>query len=373
MRRSTGFFGVCVICLTFSGPDFAQEVSKVAPGTSVKLPSFDVHPKWKQAFPPDHPFFSEKYPDGTVQGVHARYLARLNGPSVTFHENGKLKSLAYYPDGDRQGPCYLWNDEQELAAYFQSKGGKANGIACLFKEGKPYLVQRWIDGTLDKETLVTRKDDAFLAVDGGEQLSAAQEKLTALMNDFAASEKELKASLRKSASDASKQVDDAKAHAAKVASTARMKADIERSRQEADAMTAAAHTSRSGVQDRTGRVASADERFASEDAKAASKKATAAAADQHKKLEALASSLNGQAKELYIAALTALETALPSESTDSVPVTEATTPKVFIVKWQEGKKGRSHVDEVVAETPADAEAHIRHKHRDARFKSVSPK
>ena len=118
MWRSMVLFGVACFGTCFTGLGFSQEVSPVPPGTPVKLPAFAVHPKWQQAFPPDHPFFVEKYPDGTVQGIHARHLARLNGPSVTFHENGKLKSLAYYPDGVRQGTGYLWNEEQETCRLF---------------------------------------------------------------------------------------------------------------------------------------------------------------------------------------------------------------------------------------------------------------
>ncbi len=229
MRCPMRLFVAFGFWLAFSGLALSQEVSHVPAGTSVKLPEFSVHPKWEQLFPPDHPFFVENYPDGTVQGMHARYLARLNGASATFHENGKLKSLAYYPDGVRQGGGYLWNEEQELAAYFHSKGGKVDGVVCLFKGNEPYLVQKWTDGALDKETLVSRKDGALVAVDGGDQLSPAHEALAGLMKEFTDSEKELNTHLRDSARAINEKIDEAKTHAARVTSAARMKADLAQS------------------------------------------------------------------------------------------------------------------------------------------------
>ena len=317
MRCPMRLFVAFGFWLAFSGLALSQEVSHVPAGTSVKLPEFSVHPKWEQLFPPDHPFFVENYPDGTVQGMHARYLARLNGASATFHENGKLKSLAYYPDGVRQGGGYLWNEEQELAAYFHSKGGKVDGVVCLFKGNEPYLVQKWTDGALDKETLVSRKDGALVAVDGGDQLSPAHEALAGLMKEFTDSEKELNTHLRDSARAINEKIDEAKTHAARVTSAARMKADLARARHEADAATAAAHTGYRGRKDAAGRAASTDAGFSKQDANAATKKAQALASSERQKLNALASSLNGEAKELYVAALTALETALPSEAPDS--------------------------------------------------------
>ena len=386
MWRSMVLFGVACFGTCFTGLGFSQEVSPVPPGTPVKLPAFAVHPKWQQAFPPDHPFFVEKYPDGTVQGIHARHLARLNGPSVTFHENGKLKSLAYYPDGVRQGTGYLWNEEQELAACFQSKAGKANGVACLFKGDEPYLVQKWTDGKLDKETLVSHKYDAIVAVEGGEQLAAAHEKLAGLWDEFAASEKELIVHLRESARAVTDQLDQAKIHAARVTSSERLKADVQRSRQQADALTAAEHTHPRAYgwsyKDRVGRVAGADERFATQDAKAAKQKAEAATAAERQKLNALASSLDGEAKENYVAALTALEIALPSQDSDnpsasaaaaSPSAAAATAKKVFVVHWREGKKGHSHIDEIIADAAEDAKAQIRQKHPHAQFSSVESK
>jgi hypothetical protein len=70
-------------------------------GTVIKIASFEAHPVWKQSFPPDHPFFAQKYPEGKLSGMHTRYLGRLDGPSVILHENGNLKMLMYCPGGLR--------------------------------------------------------------------------------------------------------------------------------------------------------------------------------------------------------------------------------------------------------------------------------
>ena len=102
-----------VICLALSVAACFGEEKPVPPvaggsiqlpsGTVVKIASFAVHPNWKQVFPPDRPFFAEKYAEENLKGMHSRYMGRLDGASVTLHENGKLKSVAFYPEGQHQG------------------------------------------------------------------------------------------------------------------------------------------------------------------------------------------------------------------------------------------------------------------------------
>ena len=72
-------------------------------GTVVKIGSFTAHPKWKQRFPPDQPFFAEKYAEENLKGMHSRYSGRLDGASVTLHENGNVKMLTYSRTANSRG------------------------------------------------------------------------------------------------------------------------------------------------------------------------------------------------------------------------------------------------------------------------------
>ena len=177
-RLST--LAMLVLALTFTHASRGDEPTSPVPpsGDSLQLPSraiiktsaFEAHPVWKRSFPPDHPFFANQYPEGKLQGMHSRYEGRLDGASVTLHENGKLKMLAFYPGGHLQGPCRVWDDDAKMLLFAQYKDDEKHGVACLFKDGVPWLVQEWKTGALENETIVVRKGKDYVAVDDAEQL-----------------------------------------------------------------------------------------------------------------------------------------------------------------------------------------------------------
>ena len=117
-------------------PPVAGGAIRLPSGTVVKIASFTAHPKWKQSFPPDQPFFAEKYAEGNLKGMHSRYSGRLDGASAVLHENGKLKMLAFYPDGQQQGACRVWDEDQRMLLYSKSqqfpavKKARENGGCC---------------------------------------------------------------------------------------------------------------------------------------------------------------------------------------------------------------------------------------------------
>lgn len=175
----------------------ADDSISLPSGTVVKTASFAVHPRWKEAFPPDCAFFAEKYPAGPLKGMHGRYSGRLDGTSVSLHENGTIKMLAYYPAGQRQGAFHLWDEDKHLVFYSQYQDNKKHGITCLFKGGSPWLVQEWNQGDLKGESLVTRKGGEFTVSANSSQLAQAQERLAAAEKDLEETETGVKNNLRK--------------------------------------------------------------------------------------------------------------------------------------------------------------------------------
>jgi len=166
-------------------------------GTVVKIATFAVQPKWTEWFPPDHAFFAEKYAEGNLKGMHSRYSGRLDGPSVTLHENGNLKMLAFYPDGQRQGAFRLWDEDKHLILYSKYQDNKKDGIICLLKDGSPWLIQEWNKGDLQSETLVVRKGSDFVAANDEKQLGEAQKRLSTVEKELNDTENDLKKSMGK--------------------------------------------------------------------------------------------------------------------------------------------------------------------------------
>ena len=165
-------------------------------GTVVKIASFAVHAEWKQVFPPDQPFFAEKYPEGSLRGMHCRYSGRLDGASVTLHEDGTLKTLMYFPGGHCDGPFRVWDEDNHIVLYSKCQDGKKHGVTCLFKDGTPWLVQEWDKGELQSESVVVRKGGDFVTVDDAEQLAKAKKRLSAVEKELSATIHDVKASVR---------------------------------------------------------------------------------------------------------------------------------------------------------------------------------
>jgi len=166
-------------------------------GTVVKIATFAVQPKWTEWFPPDHAFFAEKYAEGNLKGMHSRYSGRLDGPSVTLHENGNLKMLAFYPDGQRQGAFRLWDEDKHLIFYSKYQDNKKNGVTCLFKDGALWLIQEWNKGDLQGETLLVHKGSDYVAINDAKQVDEAQKKLSVVEKELTDTENDSKKSMGK--------------------------------------------------------------------------------------------------------------------------------------------------------------------------------
>ncbi len=352
-------------------------------GTVIKLTSLEAHPNWTGAFPLGHSFYADKYAEGKLHGMYARYKGRLDGASVILHENGNLKILAYFPGGQQQGACRVWDEDKNMLIYARFKDGKKDGVTCFFKDNVPWLIQEWSAGALQNETLVARKGSNFVAVDDAQQLAQAQAKLSAIEKERSDAETELKSTVRSWYVDEKQRIDAEKEKDVRPGAFARLKVAEQRERQEKDARVAAAHTHLWG-QDRVGRVASADERFASGDLKAEKKNANAMAKDATKNLRAMDAALSGESREMYAFALRSLaavtiekapvETKAAAETKAPVETKAADRQRTFIVTYKAGKKkGQIHTEEIRAASAEEAKEKVREQHPHAAFKTIEEK
>ena len=72
-------FALGFLTVFFLATAHADDSIQLPSGTVVKVASFAAHPKWQVCFPPDQPFFAEKDGDGNLQGMHGRYMGRIDG------------------------------------------------------------------------------------------------------------------------------------------------------------------------------------------------------------------------------------------------------------------------------------------------------
>jgi hypothetical protein len=285
-----------------SGPHAAAESIHLPSGTVVKLASLEAHPVWKQYFPPDHPWFAEKYADGKLRGMHGCYGAILNGPSAFLRGNGTVKVLAFFADGKREGECRVYDKNKQLVFFGRFKDDKQNGVTCLLKDGKPWLVQEWKTGSMTGETTLARKGNEFKPDGDATQLAEAKAELAGVERDLLTEVRELKMRLTASLTAAKQKIEDAKDNAAHRYSLARTAAEHAQERLEAV--------------ERRRRHDSDYQEQAAKDADAATKTAEEAAKQGKQQVKQAVTQVKQAATKgsdaLYKFALASLEKAMPS-------------------------------------------------------------
>ena len=68
---------------------------------------------------------------------------KIEGLVLRTHTNGTMSSLASFKNSKRDGPLYCWNEHGQICHYCDWVNGKKQGLACLFNDEKPILVQEW--------------------------------------------------------------------------------------------------------------------------------------------------------------------------------------------------------------------------------------
>lgn len=163
----------------------------------LKLPS-----NWLQSrFPDNAPFYAaQREHDGTAEGMYSfdTETGRLNGSVVMLDEKEQVIRLAEYQSGLRHGELHLWNDSGRLV-FGQYARNHAHGFILLFRQNRPWLIQRWTAGTggsnLEESCLVIYRDNAYQAVpktklteQQTEEVFQAEAMLASLISQFAQDE-----------------------------------------------------------------------------------------------------------------------------------------------------------------------------------------
>jgi len=311
-----------VFCLTTARADDSIQLPS---GTVVKTASFGVHPKWKESFPPDHAFFAEKYGEGNLKGMHSRHGAGLDGASATLHENGNLKMLAYFPEGQQQGSCRVYDEEKHLLLYSKYKDNRKHGITCLLKNGDPCLVQEWDKGELQSESVLVRKGGDFVSADDPQQVAEAQSRLSVVEKELAETERDLKKNVMKWSTDERDHIEKAKGKTLTKLADAKSHVARQRARVEKLARIVGLHTHPGGL-DRIGQEAAAEKRSAEGDLKTEEKNLKAVTKEAKRALEQIDEEIKNHNKQLYHFALAALEKSPPdgsaASSDEQVPATD---------------------------------------------------
>ena len=308
MKRSL-FTGFLIGQLTFAAGALAGDSIRLPSGTTLDTATFEVRPQWREMFAKGHAFYAPKYGSGSLQGMHARDGTKLDGPSATLYENGKLKILATYPDAVRQGAFRVWDESGRMLLYVQYKDGKKHGVVCLFQTGKPWFIQEWKAGELTGETLVRAaggsSDDAKKALAGTEDM--LQESDRDLRKNLRQWVQETTQDIREQNVDAMKPVHEARARAF---SNAHHQADARAGRAAAD-IVAGAHprpNSRIGGAAEAASAGYAREAHAAgKGRKAANKAANATLGKAQKTAHKRDAALDDDQRDLYRFALDSLE------------------------------------------------------------------
>lgn len=155
---------------------------------------------WQQlAFADDASVNVDKRGDGTVRAVAATDRGKLDGSLVLLNTEGRLTAMASYARGSRAGPLRAWEENHRCLLYCDFARNQRDGLTCLFRNGEPWLVERWKKGVLRESYLVRREAEKYRAV-ASDQLGAAagqwrqaQQRLETLLTQFSQREAELAA------------------------------------------------------------------------------------------------------------------------------------------------------------------------------------
>jgi hypothetical protein len=363
------YFLLLVVSLVLTAHQVSQgeTPSPGSPADSIQLPSgaifkvasFQTKPIWREVFPPDRPFYAEKHAEieAKLRGMHARALAKLDGPSVTLYENGNIKTIANYPGGKRQGPFRVWDEDKSMILYTRFKDDKKHGLTCLFKAGVPWLVQEWKAGELVGQSVVARKENEFVPVDDGQQLAQAQKRLSAVEKDIADDEDELKKRMADCFAGLSQRIgtEQEKSYSRALAARSLVKRQANRQAEV-------------GLHSETGILVGREKAVAENNA-------NAVVSAEEQKLQQMNAALEKQARQLYDFALDALEEAMPSVPKATKPVNERRNKKIFSVTYRRMHiRGNPTVTDLIqAESEDDAKKEVLKKCPFAEFQHIEEK
>ena len=138
---------------------------KLASGSVISEVSLKLSETWQSDhFPSGAPVVVAQYPNRTVNAILSLKQGRLSGPAVTLYEDGHLASVSSYETGELHGDFRQWNENRRREFFAQYAHGKREGVSCLFREGRPWLIQDWKKDEAESQYLVVYKKKEMVLV-----------------------------------------------------------------------------------------------------------------------------------------------------------------------------------------------------------------
>ena len=132
-------------------------------GAALRSDSIEPRPGWQDNLLSASSFVG--YFGGQKMGDSGQAIAvianrrgeKLDGPAVSFYEDGHLKTLADYRADQLCGALRIWDENKNRLLYSEYSHGKRHGITCLFSDGLPWIVQEYQRGATATEYYVDLK------------------------------------------------------------------------------------------------------------------------------------------------------------------------------------------------------------------------
>ena len=115
---------------------------------------------WQETlFPLYAPVVVAQYPNRTVHAIVSLKLGKMHGPTVTLHEDGHLASLANCAQGELHEDFWQWDENRQRTFFARFALDNREGLACLFRNGRPWLIQEWKRDEVQAQYLVVYEKD----------------------------------------------------------------------------------------------------------------------------------------------------------------------------------------------------------------------
>lgn len=152
-------------------------------------------------FSKDAPTFSWNYEGGAMGGLVCHQRGKLHGGAAAYYETGEPMTLLTYRESRRDGTLRLWDQSGNITLYAQYTRGNKDGLSCLFKDGRPWLIQLHNKGVLINSYLVIVEQSSYVAIptgvaapnkDHASELDESQKRLAELEKEILDGERKLK-------------------------------------------------------------------------------------------------------------------------------------------------------------------------------------
>lgn len=74
---------------------------------------------------------------------------KKNGTWLTYHDEGRIKTLSTYVDGQKTGPYMELSNRGQIEKQIEYQGDKLHGVSTTYKFGKPIKETPYVNGKIE--------------------------------------------------------------------------------------------------------------------------------------------------------------------------------------------------------------------------------